>query len=45
MSLNDSDYGDSDDIDDTISYYDDYCSSCNTQPLCSHCWYKRLIGK
>jgi len=43
MSNNNSDYGDSDDIDDTISYYDDYCSSCNEQPLCSHCWYKRLL--
>jgi hypothetical protein len=48
MSNNDSDYGDSDDIDDTIAYYDDYCSNCsncNTQPLCGYCWYKRLIGE
>ena len=43
MSNNDSDYGDSDYIDDTISYYDEYCSSCNTQPLCSNCWYKGFI--
>ena len=43
MSNHDSDYGDSDYIDDTISYYDDYCSNCNTQPLCSNCWYKRFI--
>ena len=44
MSNHESDYGDSD-IDDTIAYYDDYCSNCNDQPLCSHCWYKRLIGE
>ena len=44
MSNHESDYGDSD-IDDTIAYYDDYCSSCNEQPLCSNCWYKRLIGE
>jgi len=29
----------------TLNNYNDYCSNCNTQPLCSHCWYKHLIGE
>jgi len=42
VSNNDSDYG-ALQVYETIAYYDGYRSNCNTQPLCSNCWYNKII--